>query len=89
VSAISGDLLFERTRELGVIGSSLTDAKLIAVTAAKKRAKVFKRTVVLATKSLTLTAGQSETAHSKLNSTGLRPLARRRVLRAALIATQI
>jgi FG-GAP-like repeat len=64
-------------------------AKLIAVTAAKKRAKVFKRTVVLATKSLMLTAGQSETVHIKLNPTGLRLLARRRVLRAALIATQM
>jgi hypothetical protein len=63
-------------------------AKLIAVTAAKKRAKVFKRTVVLATKSLMLTVGQSETVHLKLNPMGLGLLARRRVLRAALIATQ-
>lgn len=47
-----------------------------------------KRAVTLATRSLTLPAGQSETVQLKLNTTGLRLLNSRRSLRARLTTMQ-
>ena len=71
------------------VTETINGTKLLAVTAAKKRTKVVKRTVTLGTRSLTLTAGQSQIVHIKLNAIGLRLLTRRHSLRAKLITTQM
>jgi FG-GAP-like repeat/FG-GAP repeat len=71
------------------VTETIKGTKLLAVTAAKKRTKVVKRTVTLGTRSLTLTAGHSQMVHIKLNAIGLRLLTRRHSLRAKLIATQM
>jgi hypothetical protein len=70
------------------VTETLKGRKLIAVGAATKRTKAVKRTVTLATRTLTIPAGQSETVHIKLDATGLRLLTRRHSLRVKLIATQ-
>jgi predicted type IV restriction endonuclease len=71
------------------VTETIKGTKLLAVAAAKKRTKVVKRTVTLGTRSLTLTAGQSQMVHIKLNAIGLRLLTRRHSLRAKLITTQM
>jgi FG-GAP-like repeat/FG-GAP repeat len=70
------------------VTETLKGTKMVAVSAATKRTKSVKRSVTLATKALTLPAGQSETANLKLDRTGLRLLNHRHSLRAKLTATQ-
>jgi hypothetical protein len=70
------------------VTETLKGTKLVAVSAATKRTKSVKRSVTLATKTLTLPAGQSETVDLKLDRTGLRLLNHRHSLRVKLTATQ-
>jgi hypothetical protein len=64
------------------------DGRAIAVVAAKRAPRLTTRTVMLASKTLTLDGGQTETVSLSLNRTGLRLLSRRRRLRVSLTATQ-
>jgi len=70
------------------VTETLKGTSLVAVSAAAKRTKPVKRSVALATKALTLPAGQSMTANLKLDRTGLRLLSHRHSLRVKLTATQ-
>lgn len=70
------------------VTETLTHGRTTAVSAAAAKRKPTKRTLVVGTTSVALTAGQSQNVHLALNRTGRRLLATRRKLSVTLTATQ-
>jgi hypothetical protein len=75
------------TLTLSVV-ETLSGHKVIAVSASKHKPKKTKRTVVLGSATVTLTAGQTKTVSVSLNATGRRLLKSRHKLSVKLAASQ-